>query len=150
MDTSVAEEKKITITGTNNRYQVTKLKKEEKMISKRKTFGVGDVNKKLSGYKQQDIKKGRFNSELFISLSQLEDLFSTSKMKCFFCLEETMLIYEKVREPKQWTLDRIDNEVGHNINNFVMCCLSCNLRRRRTNKDAFLFTTNLIIKRENY
>jgi hypothetical protein len=49
---------------------------------------------------------------------------------------------------KQWSLDRINNDIGHNSGNLVVACLECNLKRRRTNKDAFLFTKNLTIIRE--
>lgn len=39
-----------------------------------------------------------------------------------------MLLYKLVREPKQWTLDRIDNEYGHCVDNIVLSCLECNLK----------------------
>ena len=55
------------------------------------------------------------------------------------------LLYDIVREAKQWTLDRINNDIGHNIDNVLISCLECNLKRRRTNKDAFLFTKQLVI-----
>jgi hypothetical protein len=38
--------------------------------------------------------------------------------------------------------------LGHNKGNLVMACLECNLKRRRTNKDAFFITKNLTITRE--
>jgi hypothetical protein len=50
-----------------------------------------------------------------------------------------------VRENKQWTLDRIDNNLGHNEDNVVIACLECNLKRRRTNQSKFLFTKQLKI-----
>ena len=28
----------------------------------------------------------------------------------------------------QWTLDRIDNNIGHSKENVVICCLKCNLK----------------------
>ena len=60
------------------------------------------------------------------------------------------LLYEFVREMKQWSLDRINNDIGHNKNNLVIACLECNLKRRRTNKDLFMFTKNLKIIRTDY
>jgi len=47
----------------------------------------------------------------------------------------------------QWTLDRIDNDMGHNNNNTVISCLGCNLQRRTTNQDKFLFTKQLKLKK---
>jgi RNase P subunit RPR2 len=49
----------------------------------------------------------------------------------------------------QWTLERMDNNKGHNNDNVVIACLDCNLKRRLQNKDAFLFTKQLTITREN-
>ena len=40
------------------------------------------------------------------------------------------------------------NDIGHNNGNLVVACLECNLKRRRTNKDAFMFTKNMVIVRE--
>ena len=60
-----------------------------------------------------------------------------------------MILYKRVREDYQWTLDRIDNNIGHTCDNTIIACLKCNLQRRRINKGAFLFTKQLkIIKQE--
>jgi len=70
------------------------------------------------------------------------------ELKCHYCSEDMFILYEIVRELKQWSLDRINNNIGHNDGNLVVACLECNLKRRRTNKDAFMFTKNLVISRE--
>ena len=31
---------------------------------------------------------------------------------------------------QMWTLDRIDNNIGHNRDNVVISCLACNLQKR--------------------
>ena len=59
------------------------------------------------------------------------------------------LIYKEVRAKKQWTLDRIDNDIGHNNGNVIISCLECNLKRRRTNMDKFKFTKQLRIVKKN-
>lgn len=57
-----------------------------------------------------------------------------------------MILLEK---PKQWTLDRIDNDIGHYSDNVVIACLSCNLHRKTMYHERFLFTKQLnIIKKE--
>jgi hypothetical protein len=71
-------------------------------------------------------------------------------MKCCYCSSEVYILYERVREMKQWSLDRINNDIGHNIGNLVIACLECNLKRRRTNKDKFMFTKNMVIIKEGY
>ena len=55
------------------------------------------------------------------------------------------ILYEFVRENSQWSLDRIDNDIGHNNDNVLISCLECNLKRRKQNKDKFLYTKNLKI-----
>jgi hypothetical protein len=108
---------------------------------------VSHIKAKISGYKQQDILKGKFLDTEFVSFTDVIDLLTQSKMRCHYCACETYLLYEIVRENKQWSLDRINNEIGHNRNNLLIACLECNLKRRRTNKDAFFFTKNLQIVR---
>ena len=59
------------------------------------------------------------------------------------------ILYEVSRELKQWTLDRIDNDKGHNNDNYHLACLDCNLKRRRQTDVKFLFTKQLkIVKHE--
>ena len=54
-----------------------------------------------------------------------------------------MIMYANKREPLQWTLDRIDNNMGHSNKNTVICCLKCNLERRRINDKKFKFTKQM-------
>ena len=97
--------------------------------------------------KQQDLLKGKYLVKDFVSFKEVIELLNESNMKCHYCACETYLLYEIVRENKQWSLDRINNDIGHNRNNLLIACLECNLKRRRTNKDAFMFTKNLKIVR---
>ena len=116
-------------------------------INKERQMIVSHIKTKLSSYKQQDILKKKFSVQDFVSYSDVINLLTESNMKCYYCSCETYLLYEIVREMKQWSLDRINNDIGHNKNNLVICCLECNLKRRRTNKDAFFFTKNLKIQK---
>jgi hypothetical protein len=106
------------------------------------------IKSKISCYKQQDIHKKIYNNELFITFTYVLDLLVSSNLKCCYCSTEVYILYELVRESKQWTLDRINNDIGHNIGNLVIACLECNLKRRRTNKDSFMFEKNMKIIRE--
>ena len=109
---------------------------------------INHIKTKIQSYKQQDIIKKIYNEAEFINLEQVINLLQETKLKCHYCSCETFLLYEIVREMKQWSLDRINNDIGHNKNNLVIACLECNLKRRRTNKDSFMFTKNLKIVRE--
>ena len=110
-------------------------------------FIINHIKTKISSYKQQDILKHIFLEPEFVTFEHVINLLNACDLKCHYCSCETYLLYEFVREMKQWSLDRIDNDIGHNKNNLVMACLECNLKRRRTNKDAFFMTKNLTITR---
>jgi len=108
-----------------------------------------NVDKKINSYKQQDVQKKRFSPEQFISYSQILEKLNDSQLVCHYCKEEMYIYYDIVRETKQWTLDRRDNDLGHHYDNVVVSCLGCNLKRRRTNQDAFLFTKQFrLVKHE--
>jgi hypothetical protein len=120
-----------------------------KLINEEKTEIVKliekQIKKKISSYKQQDILKKVYNNETFISFKEIINKMETEKLQCYYCRQIMSILYEYCREPKQWTLDRIDNDKGHNSNNVLLSCLECNLKRRRINKDSFEFTKNLQI-----
>jgi hypothetical protein len=122
------------------------IKNENTIIDKARL----DISKKLSSYKQQDILKNRFEKDIFIKYTDLVNMLDMNKLKCHYCLNNVYILYDIKRDNKQWTLDRIDNQNGHNIDNVVISCLECNLKRRNTNKDAFMFTKNLIVTRDEY
>ena len=102
-----------------------------------------ELKNKISSYSQQDKKRKIFNSEKIIKYDQCIEKIVLSKLICYYCRENMLLMYEDKREPLQWTLDRLNNNLGHNTNNVVICCLKCNLKKRRTNDEKFKFTKQL-------
>jgi hypothetical protein len=116
--------------------------------SKLTNFIISHIKTKISSYKHQDLLKNIFLEPEFVTFDHIIELLNSCNMKCHYCACETYLLYEFVREMKQWSLDRINNDIGHNKGNLVIACLECNLKRRRTNKDAFFMTKNLTITRE--
>ena len=106
-----------------------------------------EIKCKLDGYKQQDLKKDIFNKEKFITYEIILEKLVESKLICKYCNCNLNIIYNLVRQKDQWTLDRIDNGIGHNSCNVVISCLECNLKRRNTNYNSFLFTKKLKIKK---
>ena len=101
------------------------------------------INKKIYGYKQQDIIKKLLNPEKFINLESVINKMIECELKCYYCKCEMNVLYDISREMKQWTVDRINNDLGHNIDNFYLACLECNLKRRRRSDDKFLFTKQM-------
>ena len=119
---------------------------EEKSDSK---ILIKQIEKKITSYKQQDIDKKVLNNEKIINLKCIIDKLIETEIKCYYCKSEMFILYENVRDLKQWTVDRINNDIGHNVDNFVLACLDCNLKRRRKSADNFLFTKQLNIIKQN-
>lgn len=117
----------------------------DSMDSIEKKFVENQIKKKLSSYKQQDVKNCIYGEKFFIPLEDTIQKLVECKMKCTYCSCNMMLLYKEIKYPKQWTLDRIDNTMGHNTDNVVISCLECNLKRRNTNMKKFMFTKNLVL-----
>lgn len=129
------------ISNNNNVSDIIEKNKYRRLI-------ISHIKNKIQSYKHQDTIKKMFEEKEFIDFVYVVNLLADSDLKCHYCACETYLLYEIVREMKQWSLDRINNDKGHNRGNLVMSCLECNLKRRRTNKDAFFMTKNMTISRE--
>jgi hypothetical protein len=179
-------EKKITIIGQNNRYQMKKVMKEEKKtkirvetekwtkldkinltiekqievikkISENNYTSYDDesrimcqqLERKISSYKQQDVEKKVLDLDKLLNLKNVIDKLIDCQLNCYYCNSKMYLLYEIVRESKQWTVDRVNNDLGHNNDNFVVACLECNLKRRCKTKEKFLFTQQLCIVKKD-
>lgn len=166
--------KQIGITGTNNRYMMKKVLKEPTIIKKREvsqswSFSYEDqltlvndldetntddatkaifqeINKKISGYKQQDKKKGIHEEHAFIDLVDVIEKLRECELRCHYCSKEMLVLYDMTRESRQWTVDRIDNDKGHNMGNYHLACLECNLKRRRTDDEKFLLSKSTFFR----
>jgi len=104
-----------------------------------------EINKKISGYKQQDRIKKRYDEPQFLTLESVIIKMVECELKCRYCRGEMDVIYDISRESRQWSVDRINNDLGHNLTNFHLACLECNLKRRRRTDEKFLFTKQLNI-----
>ena len=180
------EQKKVVITGTNNKYQMNKLIKprnagieaKKRLESEKWNFDesyyeytnqlklitdlsinslnevekivVQEINKKISGYKQQDKLKKIYDENKFLTFETVIQKLLECQLKCYYCKAELKVLYDISRQMTQWSVDRIDNDKGHNNDNFYIACLECNLKRRRRSDDKFLFTKQMkLVKVDN-
>ena len=112
-------------------------------------FVMKEIHKKIYGYRTQDVDKKLLCEAKLVNITNVLDLMMECKNKCFYCKEPVNVLYEIVREPKQWTLERIDNSFGHNNDNVAIACLSCNVRRRTMYHERYVFTKQLnIVKKD--
>ena len=119
-------------------------KKELTDISLNKTIK-REISKKMSSYKSQDKKNGKYDDQQHISYEQLLQKLTSCQLKCYYCNSNLYLLYQKRGEPMQWSLERFDNNLGHYDSNTCISCLKCNLQRRTSNHEDFKFSKNLSI-----
>ena len=108
-------------------------------------IAIKQIHRKIYGYKQQDLIKKIYNNNEFITFESIIDKMNQCELKCYYCCCEMNILYDISREIKQWTVDRINNDLGHNLTNFYLACLECNLKRRRRSDEKFLFTKQMKI-----
>ena len=106
-----------------------------------------ELNHKIQGYKGQDLKKEIHNMETLINLQDVLLKLDESNLTCYYCSKPILVLYKNVREPLQWTLDRLDNALSHTKDNTCISCLKCNLQRRVMDVDKFTFTKKLKINK---
>lgn len=106
-----------------------------------------EIKNKQKSYMEQDIKMARYDPNELITNNEIIDMLLDNNLKCYYCLDKCLLMYEKVRNNKQWTLDRLNNDIGHYKNNVVICCLSCNLKKRLLDDEKFKWGKQLTINK---
>ena len=130
----------ITSEDTNNSNTIIK-------VDPIKTRLKSELHNKIQGYKYQDMNNDIFNADTLINLEDLLEKLLGSKLKCYYCNKPISVLYKNVREPLQWTLDRIDNDLSHTKDNTCIACLKCNLQRRVMDAKKFTFTKQLKINK---
>jgi len=119
-------------------------------LSNRSPFLLQQIKNKIHSYRSQDSDKEFENNEI-IDLSGVLQKLEDANLCCFYCKETVMILYDNVREPKQWTLERLDNKQGHTYTNVVIACLSCNLRRRTMKYEKYVMTKEIqtVVKKDS-
>lgn len=102
---------------------------------------------KQAGYRCQDTHKDLFDPSRFVDARYILELLQAANNTCFYCREPVLLFYEYRRDPKQWTLERIDNAFGHNRGNVEIACLSCNVRRRTMYHERYIATKQCVLRK---
>jgi hypothetical protein len=167
--------KGITITGQHNKYGLKRAQREKQKENKQSNYHENiliykeqlssinkiymdsqfeqkkiyesEIKKKITSYKSQDLKKNRYESDKFIDFDNVVEKLVISKLKCKYCNKEIVILTNKYRDNHQWTLERINNDIGHNTDNVIISCLECNLKRGNSNMDNFEYTKKLKINK---
>jgi hypothetical protein len=128
--------------------QMTLLLQPFEPKNKKQFFIYSQIKQKINGYKHQDVLKNKLDAMKLVNTSFVVRLLVDSQLRCFYCKEPVNLLYKTVRDPKQWTLERVDNDYGHNKGNVEISCLSCNIKRRTMYFEKYRFTKQTIFVKE--
>ena len=83
------------------------------------------IQRKLVAYKLQDTAKGlRFN----LKVDHILGLKEAQSSRCAACNIELLLAYQP-KDTQQFSVDRLDNTMGHIRDNTRLTCLECNRKR---------------------
>ena len=102
-----------------------------------------EIKKKISGYKNQDVLKKKYDESKFIKINEILKKLIDCGNECLYCHGKAKIFYKYVRDMKQWSLDRIDNNFGHNSDNVEIACLKCNLKRKTITPDKYILTQQI-------
>ena len=112
---------------------------------------ISQLKQKICGYRRQDVEKKLYDPDQFIDLPytlhvlQLAVNHEQQCIHCFYCQNPVLMVYRNVRDPHQWTMERMDNSIGHNKGNVAIACLHCNVRRRTMYYERYLMTKQMVI-----
>jgi len=98
---------------------------------------IREIDLKRKAYIYQDKQHAIYDARFSITTDQIVELILSSELLCYYCREICQLSYKESMCRKQWTLDRIDNDYGHNSANVVIACLDCNLKRGTMDSERF-------------
>ena len=98
---------------------------------------ISRLQAKASGYNQQDKAKGRLTyndkysawSSPLLTRELIIGIIKKQGLTCSYCTKLCDIIPIARHHPSQMTLDRIDNDKTHTVNNLVVSCWSCNSMR---------------------
>jgi len=96
-----------------------------------------EIDLKRKAYIYQDKQHTIYDARFSITTDKIVDLLVSSELLCYYCREICQVTYKESMCRKQWTLDRIDNDYGHNDTNVVIACLDCNLKRGTMDSERF-------------
>lgn len=101
------------------------------------SYVIGEIDAKRKAYIYQDKHHNIYDPRYTITTNRIVDFLVGAKLLCYYCREICQVIYKEAMCRKQWTLDRIDNNYGHNDLNVVIACLDCNLKRGTMDAERF-------------
>ena len=96
-----------------------------------------EIDTKRKAYIYQDKHHQIYDPRYSITTDRIVELLVGADLLCHYCREICQVAYKEAMCRRQWTLDRTDNNYGHNDANVVIACLDCNLKRGTMDAERF-------------
>jgi hypothetical protein len=96
-----------------------------------------EIDTKRKAYIYQDKHHNIYDPRYTVTTDRIVELLVSADLLCHYCREICQVAYKEAMCRRQWTLDRIDNNYGHNDANVVIACLDCNLKRGTMDAERF-------------
>lgn len=96
-----------------------------------------EIDGKRKAYIYQDKQHNIYDPRYTVTTNRIVELLANAELLCHYCREICQVTYKEAMCRRQWTLDRIDNNYGHNDMNVVIACLDCNLKRGTMDAERF-------------
>ena len=100
-------------------------------------YVIREIDTKRKAYIYQDKHHNIYDPRYTITTDRIVELLVSADLLCHYCREICQVAYKEAMCRRQWTLDRIDNNYGHNDANVVIACLDCNLKRGTMDAERF-------------
>jgi hypothetical protein len=101
------------------------------------SYIIREIDTKRKAYIYQDKHHKIYDPRFSITTHRIVELLVAAELLCFYCREICQVSYKEAMCRRQWTLDRTDNNYGHNDANVVIACLDCNLKRGTMDAERF-------------
>jgi len=98
---------------------------------------IREIDTKRKAYIYQDKHHNIYDPRFSITTDRIVELLVAAELLCHYCREICQVAYKEAMCRRQWTLDRTDNNYGHNDANVVIACLDCNLKRGTMDAERF-------------
>ncbi|NBP67052.1 MAG: hypothetical protein EBU66_20700, partial [Bacteroidetes bacterium] len=73
-----------------------------------------EIDNKRKAYIYQDKQHNIYDSRYSVGTNRVVELLVHTEFVCHYCREICQVMYKESKCRRQWTLDRIDNNYGHN------------------------------------
>ncbi len=100
-------------------------------------YVIREIDTKRKAYIYQDKHHKIYDPRFSITTDRIVELLVGAELVCHYCREICQVVYKESMCRRQWTLDRTDNNYGHNDANVVIACLDCNLKRGTMDAERF-------------